>query len=111
MTRILINTALNLLRKRHQIINWSNPEEIIGEIEVLPLQHYQIDELIGFIQQLPTGCQLVFNLYAIEGYSHKEIAQQLDISEGTSKSQLHRAKQLLQTVILNDDLRTKRKAV
>jgi RNA polymerase sigma-70 factor (ECF subfamily) len=47
------------------------------------------------IQGLPAGCQMVFNLYAIEGYSHQEIAGMLGISEGTSKSQYSRAKELL----------------
>ena len=48
------------------------------------------------IMQLPDGCRVIFNLYAIEGYKHHEIADMLEISEGTSKSQYSRAKQLLQ---------------
>jgi RNA polymerase sigma-70 factor (ECF subfamily) len=51
------------------------------------------------IQQLPERCQVVFNLYAIEGYQHKEIAEMLEITEGTSKSQYSRAKLLLQEMI------------
>jgi RNA polymerase sigma-70 factor (ECF subfamily) len=51
------------------------------------------------IQQLPLRCQMVFNLYAIEGYQHHEIAEMLDISEGTSKSQYSRAKLLLQEML------------
>jgi RNA polymerase sigma-70 factor (ECF subfamily) len=53
-------------------------------------------ELLAMIQSLPQGCQVVFNLFAIEGYSHKEIAELLGISEGTSKSQFARARALLQ---------------
>ena len=93
------------------MIDWTTAESVIEEVEVLPIDQYQINELIGFIQQLPTGCKLVFNLYAIEGFTHKEIAEQLEISEGTSKSQLYRAKKLLQNIILNDELKTKRKVV
>ena len=111
LTRITINTALNQLRKKHELINCTAPEVTERKVESLPIDHLHLNELISLIQQLPTGCQLVFNLYAIEGFSHKEIAEQLDISEGTSKSQLHRAKELLRSMILNEELRTKRKAV
>jgi RNA polymerase sigma-70 factor (ECF subfamily) len=52
--------------------------------------------LLELIQALPPGYRLVFNLFAIEGYSHKEIAERLHISEGTSKSQLARARRILQ---------------
>jgi RNA polymerase sigma-70 factor (ECF subfamily) len=54
---------------------------------------------MGLLQSLPKGCQVVFNLHAIEGYKHKEIAEMLDISEGTSKSQYARAKLLLKDMI------------
>ena len=111
LTRITINTALNHLRRRHEMINWTATEIPFEAVESLPIDHLQLNELIGFIQQLPTGCQLVFNLYAIEGFSHKEIAEKLEISEGTSKSQLYRAKDLLRSMILNEHQRTKRKAV
>lgn len=111
ITRILINTALNMLRSRHQMINWSIDDESVIEYESFSLDNHDVRDLIGFIQELPTGCQMVFNLYVIEGYAHKEIAQMLDISEGTSKSQLHRAKGLLQAIIVSEDTRTKRRAV
>jgi RNA polymerase sigma factor (sigma-70 family) len=111
LTRITINTALNQLRKKHEIINWTSAEAIDKPVETLPIDHLRLNELIDLIQRLPTGCQLVFNLYAIEGYAHKEIAEKLEISEGTSKSQLYRAKDLLRTMILEEEQRTKRKAV
>jgi len=57
---------------------------------------YSLDELLGMIRELPTGCQVIFNLFAIEGYNHREIAKKLNISAGTSKSQYARAKILLQ---------------
>lgn len=111
LTRITINTALNRLRSKHEMINWTAHEVKHEPVESLPIDHYQVNELIGFIQELPTGCQLVFNLYVIEGYSHKEIAEKLKVSEGTSKSQLYRAKELLRAIILKDELSTKREAV
>ena len=61
------------------------------------------DELLGLIQKLPGGYRTVFNLYAVEGFSHKEIAEKLQISIGTSKSQLFRAKRLLQEWVLQLD--------
>ena len=57
------------------------------------------EEIYRLIAELPDGYRTVFNLYAIEGYTHKEIAEQLHISEGTSKSQLNHARKLLQKKI------------
>ena len=56
-------------------------------------------ELMTLIQKLPPKCRMVFNLYALEGYTHKQIAEQLGISEGTSKSNLHDARNLLQKAL------------
>lgn len=67
--------------------------------EEATLSAYQFQDLLKLIQELPSGCRLVFNLYAIEGYSHKEIGELLEVSEGTSKSQYARARQLLQSRI------------
>ncbi len=55
-----------------------------------------VEEILYFLRKLPEGARVIFNLYAIEGYSHKEIADKLSISEGTSKSQYSRAKGILQ---------------
>ena len=67
------------------------------------LQRYgfqtKTQELLDLIEQLPVGYKTVFNLYAIEGYSHSEIAEALGITESTSKSQLHRARALLQKMV------------
>ncbi len=107
LVRIVINTALNMLRKQHN--NQKIDEFGDVKLSVLPLDNYNYTELVSFIQQLPAGCRLVFNLYAIEGYSHKEIAGLLSISQGTSKSQYHRAKILLQKMIASEETRTKLK--
>ena len=62
--------------------------------------HLEAEDLLKMIQELPTGYRIVFNLYAIDGYSHKEIADQLGISENTSKSQLSRARTFLQKLLI-----------
>lgn len=62
--------------------------------------HLEEEDLMKMINRLPAGYRTVFNLYAIEGFSHKEIAEQLDISENTSKSQLSRARAHLQKLLI-----------
>jgi RNA polymerase sigma-70 factor (ECF subfamily) len=62
--------------------------------------HLEAEDLLNMIQELPSGYRIVFNLYAIDGYSHKEIAEQLNISENTSKSQLSRARVYLQKLLI-----------
>ena len=111
LTRIVINTALNKLRKEHQSYQWDNIEIDNLEADNLPLNEFQFSELVSFIHQLPAGCKAVFNLYALEGYSHKEIADLLNIDQGTSKSQYHRAKMLLQKMIVSEETRTKLKVI
>jgi RNA polymerase sigma-70 factor (ECF subfamily) len=68
----------------------------------------EAEELLQLVQQLPPGYKTVFNLYAIEGYSHKEIAEMMGISESTSKSQLSRARALLQQQLENLEKKTKK---
>ena len=63
----------------------------------------EAEDLMNLIAGLPTGYRIVFNLYAIDGYSHKEIADQLGIRENTSKSQLSRARTLLQRNLVNQE--------
>jgi RNA polymerase sigma-70 factor (ECF subfamily) len=108
LKRIVVNTAI---KQYHKNANYkiSNLHDIGKATEVDcsdSLDKMSTDELIKLIQQLPEGYRLVFNLYEIEGYSHKEIAQLLNISEGTSKSQLHKAKQYLQKLLLKFDYST-----
>ena len=102
--RIMVNECLNLLRKKR----WMYAEVDIANIsDHVDYSHYEsefdIEELNSYIDQLPIGYRTVFNLYAIEGYAHKEIANMLGISENTSKSQLSRARGLLQKYIANSD--------
>ena len=96
MTRIMINTALNHQRQKLYMLPMLDVTEIhLPESEEISLAGFHLSELVALIQSLPDGCRIVFNLFAIEGYSHKEIAEMLGVSEGTSKSQYNRAKTLL----------------
>ena len=63
--------------------------------EELNLSYFHFEELLTMIRSLPSGCQVIFNLYAIEGFNHREIGKKLSISVGTSKSQYARARKLL----------------
>jgi len=98
--RIVINTALNSQRKRLYMYPMVDVEDIkIASDNEKTMSNLHMEELLNMIQELPSGCQVVFNLFAIEGYSHKEIAEMLEVSEGTSKSQFSRARKLLQEKI------------
>lgn len=96
ITRIMVNTALNARRKKLYLLPMVDIQETNLPEEEVSLSGIHFTQLLEMIQSLPQGCQIVFNLFAIEGFSHKEIAEQLGISEGTSKSQFARAKSLLQ---------------
>jgi len=96
MTRIVINTALNHQRQKLYLLPMVDVDEAgLHEDEKISLADFHLSELIAMVQALPDGCRVVFNLFAIEGYGHKEIGEMLGISEGTSKSQYNRAKSLL----------------
>ena len=98
MKRITINTVLQKYRKERvfEIIN----EEYIEEPEVeIEESNLSLDFLLELIQTLPDRYRLVFNLYVLDGYSHKEIATMMDITTGTSKSNLARARMILKTKI------------
>lgn len=102
MTRIMVNTALNHHRKKLYLYPMVDVNEIdIPQTEV-SLSGIHFTQLLEMIQALPQGCQVVFNLFAMEGYSHKEISGMLSISEGTSKSQYARARSLLQARLLKE---------
>jgi len=95
--RIMVNTALKHYRRKNKIYPILDIEEANNQSvdeEVMPNYGYQ--ELLEMIQTLPQRYSVVFNLYVVDGYSHKEIAEMLDIPEGTSKSNLSRARIMLQ---------------
>ncbi len=100
MKRIVINEAIQKYRKngplrivKEEVIEDSDEEVIVDESSL------NVDFLLSIIQQLPGRYRLVFNLYVLDNFSHKEIAKLLEISEGTSKSNLSRARKLLQQKI------------
>jgi RNA polymerase sigma-70 factor, ECF subfamily len=99
MKRVVVNNALQKIRSRsplHAIIPIENvPEtEAVGEKDIL--SHLGTKELLQLVQELPTIYRMVFNLYVFEGIKHKEVSKLLGISEGTSKSNLHDARIILQ---------------
>lgn len=101
MKRIMINEALGYLRKAKTMylevdIEKAEQEPDFGFLE----SHLEAAELLAMIDRMPPGYKTVFNLYAIEGYNHREIGSLLGISENTSKSQLSRARMYLQQQLL-----------
>lgn len=102
--RIVVNEALTWLRKNRSMYVETDLEKADYEPDYESASdHLEAEDLLRMIQQLPTGYQIVFNLYAIDGYSHKEIAEQLSISENTSKSQLSRARVYLQKLLAQQE--------
>ena len=99
--RVFITTALEFIKsdKSLQHIDIADQEENIEGFENSAIEKLSAEEILKCISELPKGCQLVFNLFAIEGYTHVEIAEMLNIKEGTSRSQFAHAKQLLQNKI------------
>ena len=99
--RIVINTALKNYGKKsfkQEQIGLENQPELPLEPEIY--SNLEEEELLRLINQLPDGYRVVFNLYAVEGYSHKEIADLLGIQESTSRSQLVKARKMLQGMIV-----------
>ncbi len=96
--RVFINSSIEHYRKKQaKLTTVSDKEEnTIEDSDISALDSLAERDIINLIQDLSPGYRTVFNLYVIEGYSHKEIGELLGISEGTSKSQLARAKSILQ---------------
>jgi RNA polymerase sigma factor (sigma-70 family) len=98
MRRIMVNTALNYIRdheKEKLFIDLEPAMEVLHDPEDYDNDDYTQDQLMELISTLPVGYRMVFNLYVLEDYSHKEIAEMLRISENTSRSQLLKARSLL----------------
>ena len=98
--RIFVNTAIEHFRKKTYLQPITEMEENTVEGKYLSvLDSLAEKDIIQLVQQLSPGYRTVFNMYVIEGYTHKQIAEAMGISEGTSKSQLSRAKQILQDLV------------
>lgn len=102
--RIVVNESLGHIRKNKSMYLEVDIEHADREPDYSSLNsHLEAKDLMKLVQQLPVGYRTVFNLYAVEGYSHKEIAVELGVSENTSKSQLSRARALLQKQLLETE--------
>ena len=97
LRRVMVNESLTYIRRNKSMYLEVDIEYADYEPDYNALSnHLEAGDLLSLIKKLPVGYRTVFNMYAIEGYSHKEIAEQLGVSENTSKSQLSRARSLLQ---------------
>ncbi len=100
LKRVMVNTVLLKYRKKNvlNIVTEDIPDEVIVDVDD---DEISLDFLLNLINELPDRYRLVFNLYALDGYSHKEISEMLQIAEGTSKSNLARARAILKQKIEN----------
>jgi RNA polymerase sigma-70 factor, ECF subfamily len=102
--RIMVNESLLYIRKNKGMYIEVDIEYADTEPNYeLASENLEADDLLNLINGLPIGYRTVFNMFAIEGYSHKEIAESLAISENTSKSQLSRARKMLQKQIIEKE--------
>lgn len=103
LKRIVVNKAINILKKRKH--EWMDGVEEFGVVEEEPAAEYReeltVDRVRKAIEELPDGYRSVLSLYLLEGYDHQEIAEIMDITESTSKSQLNRAKARLREKLSN----------
>lgn len=104
--RIMVNTALDHYRKNKKHQN-DVDVDVVGyklEKDDYIVEAITAEDLLKIIQAIPEGYRVVFNLFAIEGYSHKEIAERLGVTESTSKSQYSRAKSLLRRLLIENNI-------
>ena len=102
MRRIFLNTSIEHYRKKVNMLSVTETQEVtIEDKEWNILDNLAEKDIISMIHELSPGYRVVFNMHVIEGYSHKEIADVLGINEGTSKSQLARAKGVLKKMVEN----------
>ena len=99
--RIMVNTAIEMYRRNLRTLDMVEIEEGYNVPQTtFNISELETKDLISLIRELSAGYRLVFNMYVIEGYSHKEIAAELGITEGASKSQLSRARAILKERII-----------
>lgn len=105
MRRVFVTTALEYLR-RNDVLRYSvGIEEIddqMDEVDVSVFEHLSVNDLLTCIARLPDGYRTIFNMHAIEGFSHVEIAAELGINESTSRSKYARARQMLQKMVTEE---------
>ncbi len=95
--RIVVNTCLDQIRRNSKLLGNQSTDDIEYKLVTndLTIEHMAAADLLMLIQKMPDGYRVVFNMFAIEGYSHQEIAEHLNITESTSKSQYLRARAYL----------------
>ena len=102
--RVMVNESLSYLRKNKSMYVETDIEAVDREPNYEKLEnHLEAQDLLKLISELPSGYRIVFNMFAIDGYSHKEIGEELGINENTSKSQLSRARSVLQKRLIELD--------
>ena len=99
--KITVNECLHQLKRKVNFNIYIEDTSVQLQPETLPDTKLEEEDLLNLLHFIPTGCKTIFNLFVIEGYSHKEIASMLKISEGTSKSQLNVAKTKLKELVNN----------
>ncbi|RCH54401.1 RNA polymerase subunit sigma-70 [Mucilaginibacter hurinus] len=101
MRRIMIHSSIEYYRKHHKMLQVIDTTELASTplVDASAPANLNAADLMDMVQQLSPGYRMVLNLYAIEGYSHKEIAEIMGISEGASKSQLSRARNILKQLV------------
>lgn len=102
MRRIAINASINKIRSMKFTESIDQETFDVG-ISDETLEHIEAKQLMQMLEKLPDGYRTVFNLFAVEGFSHKEIAEFLQIDEGTSRSQLAKARKALQAMIIANE--------
>ena len=99
LKRIVINKSLNALRKKREVFMEIDNLNIVDENDIEDFPEVTPEIINDAIKSLPDKARVILNLYLLEGYMHREIAEMLDISESTSKSQYQRARSLLQEIV------------
>lgn len=97
--KLMLNECLSLLRKKESLLMASEEEAMTECFDSQIISLLEAEAIFLLITKLPLGYRTIFNLYVIEGYSHQEIATMLNITEGTSKSQLSKARRQMQQFI------------
>lgn len=103
--RIIVNTALDNIRKNKKLQNNIEMDKVDYQLENYnenAVEALSAQDLLKVIQEMPIGFRTVFNMYVVEGYSHKEIAKELNITVSTSKSQFSRARAYLQKILIKE---------
>ena len=104
MYRIMANKSLDALRKKTRMVLLHSIEDTVKDEETeSAISKMNVEDIHHIITKLPEGYRTIFNLYIIEGYNHSEISKMLSISEGTSKSQLSRARAMLKSLLIKEN--------